>query len=185
MLHKTIYHLLRQDDTDSSSVTALGTIQSEYPSIADLDGLEYTYKSLKTLLGDSSSEWAKNKIFYERYRQNIDNFKIDQASFPYLDISVLTPWTITPRSDMRELSADIRIAAYGDADESSSIVRNLILRVRNLLTTREGTSNFSYTYCADFLNYSVTSIRIDLLRIDQLMVDLGSIIFKMHANLIY
>jgi hypothetical protein len=65
MIQKLIYDRLSLDSTNDNQATALATIQEAYPSITSLDGIEYTYQSLKTLLSDTTSLWAKNKIIYD------------------------------------------------------------------------------------------------------------------------
>ena len=161
MIQKILYEILGADTTDSSEAEALAEVQNDFldelnfPAITNLDGLEYKYLSLKTLLGDPSADWAKNKIFYEEYQRLSDNWLSKDASLPKIGIGLADALRRTPEQSGREEQTMVKIDIRTAQSASSALVRNIYLRVRRILEPQQ-LENYRTRFCSIPFNYSMS-----------------------------
>ena len=189
MIHKVVYNELKNDITDSNPVTVLNKLKrySGLEDLTSLDGIEYHYQSLKTLLGDTSTTWYNNKIFYEKYNFNSSNWLAKKEDLPLIGISLSDPITRLNVSDGRAMRTMVRIdIKTDDMDTSSNQVHNIMMRIRSILEPEiANTAIYSKEgLCKTYINYSISTIHFSLTRISPLLADLASIYYSTTFTLI-
>lgn len=154
-----------------------------------MNGLEHKYTSLKTLLGDATSDWAKNKIFYDQYsKQEFANFILSQE-LPVIGIGTASPIIKTPGSSARDCNGSIKIEvrtnAGNDGTISTSQARQIALRVRKVLEpTRDASLNQWWQNCDLVKNYSLSFFKMQFNRFDVFIGDYVSMVYDVNFTFI-
>lgn len=182
MIQKIVYNILSGDTTDNNQASTLATIQAINPDIASLTGIEYYYKSLKTLLGDTSTSWNKNKIFYEQYERISDNWFIKEENLPLIGIGLAS--SITDISNQsKTFQCDLKIEVKSEAKDIQSKARNIALRIRKYLESVSTLDELKH-YCNIYNDYAITHFSLTFQRFDIFINNQVSIIYRCRFSLI-
>jgi len=179
MIDKIVFDILSKDTTDSDPAAVLADLKLRYPEVASLDGLEYRYKSLKTLLSDESEEWAQSKIKYCNYLRVQQNDIAKQDDLPLIQVGLTKPITQQNTSDGDTFDAEIKIQTLTNAAEfgSSSEARNIGQRIRQILEPVNRLGNRQH-YCSHPDDFDCSIFQLHFLRIDSWKANEFSLIYK-------
>jgi hypothetical protein len=182
MIQKILYNILSNDITDDNQANVLTTIQAIHPGVTSLNGIEYYYKSLKTLLGDTTINWNKNKIFYEQYERMSDNWALEEEKLPAVGIGLYG--SITDISNQaKTFQCDLKIEVKGKARDNQSTARNIALRIRKYLESVSTLDELKH-YCHIYNDYSITHFSLTFQRFDKFINNQVSIIYRCRFSLI-
>jgi len=142
-----IRDILVLDDSskDITKELALESVQGYNNKIINIDEIEYKYKSIQTLLGDTSPDWYKKIKLYE-WGEKTDNEVIKTTSFPVITIS--SPRNLTYNDKNKTAECDMSIGVrINPVLQNSFLCHNIIYRIRQILSTfkRGFYSEISYT----------------------------------------
>lgn len=168
MLTKLVYIPLSQDSTDGNEAAELLKVQAIFPRVTSLqNGLEYKYKSLKTLLGDSSINWSKNKIYWENYTRTQENKIAKQENLPLIQIGQSQPIRQSDISDGRHFESEVKVEVLTNAAENGSteLVGNIGQRIRGILEPQDRLGRMVH-YCSHPYEYGFAEFLLFFQRID-------------------
>lgn len=168
MLTKLVYIPLSGDSIDGNQSTELAKVQAIFPLVTSLqNGLKYKYQSLKTLLGDSSSNWAKNKIYWENYTRVPENKIAKQENLPLIQIGQSQPIRQSDTSDGRRFESEIKVEVLTNAaeDGSTDLAGNIGQRIRTILEPQDKPGRMSH-YCSHPYDYGIAEFILYFQRID-------------------
>ena len=160
MIQKYIYEILKTDETDNNYNTALLEAQQLNSEIVNLNNIEYYYKSLKTLLLDTSTEWAKRKIFIDVYSKEHQNNLDSDDNLPKLLIECKSA-NRSKQNTGRGLESNINISirVNGKSGNPNRQLLNIAYRIRRLLEPININNNYANT-CIQKADYALNGLNL-------------------------
>lgn len=186
MLTKLVYIPLSLDIVNDNQATELAKVQALYPNVTSLsNGLKFKYQSLKTLLGDSSNNWSKNKILYENYIRIPENKIAKQENLPLIQIGQSFPIKQKDISNGRHFESEIRIDVLTNAAEDGSTedAGNIGSRIRKILEPEDRLGRM-INYCTHPYEYGMALFMLFFQRIDPWKGNQMSLYYKAEYILI-
>jgi len=171
---KIVYEILSRDDTDTAEAVALAAVQTYHPTITTLAGLDYKYKSLKTLLEDTHSDWYDYKIFYEKYSEDFENVFSKESSLPKIAIGNSSSYSVQTNGK-NHFSGQLQIETRTAHESSSGLCLQIALRIREFLTTRLPSKGTSYyrlpPFCEVFEDFTVSFFKLNFVKFENFLAN--------------
>ena len=158
MINGFIWDLLSKDEIDESQSNFFTELKTRFWNLENIDQLQH-WKSLKTLLGDSSTNWAVNKI---HIRQEKDvNLQINHRDLPKIFISQAGGFALQSQSHNR-FSGTIQLSINTPVKSSDFLVRTLYRRIKRVLFTDLSTGSSLGSVITQDISNGITNLELRL-----------------------
>jgi hypothetical protein len=185
MINRFIWQDLSTDDTDSNQSEFENRLQASKPSfqITDFTYLNY-WKSLKTLLGDPSADWATNRIIDSQERLSQFQLPQEQAKLPAIFISQLGAFSPLVNQPDR-WAGEICLSIHCPENSNNLLAYQIYQRIRNLwfpLQPGLGSQRAQTHRLCPNPNLGIVNIEIKLARQEDIYDRSMKIIFNFSYN---
>lgn len=165
MINRFIWEILSIDDTDNDQATQEALLQSKYPNISDTSNYDYYWTSLKTYLGDASSEWAQNKIIDRQEKDQFLQEDYKNEQLPIIGISQTQPFNPLT-TDYSRFEGEICLHIQVPESSNNLLVFKIYKRIKYILfPSLQGFTQ--KTFCKNFSNYGIENLEIELDRLGE------------------
>lgn len=178
MINQFIWEFLAQDTTDEDQ-TAFNDeliVYHDGVGLTDINYLEH-WKSLKTLLGDSSDSWASNRI-KDRQEANIyvqSNSELDEL--PAIFISQNSPF-LSQGQNLATVKGTVRIKICTQIGSNSFEAIHLAKRIKRLFYPINQSLNLRLSnWCNSYVQYGVQRLELILERAENIYANSIDLVF--------
>ena len=136
MIKKVIQEILAKDEIDGSMAAELTRINKILPEVLTIEGEDWRWLSLKTLLGYSGSDWADRKIKFRSYSEQSDNLITKENELPLIQIYAPQSFVFEGRAgDKDRVKTSLKIGVNASTESTySNFAQNILKRIRKVLT---------------------------------------------------
>lgn len=136
MIKKVVQEILAKDEVDGLMTDELARINKILPSVTTIEGEEWRWLSLKTLLGYSGADWADRKIKFRSYSEQSDNRIIGDGELPLIQIYAPQSFVFEGRAGNNDrVKSSLKIGVNASTESTySNFAQNILRRIRKVLT---------------------------------------------------
>lgn len=165
MINRLIHDILSKDDTDEDQATFEAEHAERFPSITDFSNFTQ-WKSLKTLLGDTSSEWADNKIHDRQEKDQYLQETYKDQDLPIIAVSQTGSFNPVDKSYFNFSGEICLYIATPLASNNTLEASRIWQRIKRILFVYKSVTKTTLdTYCKEFPDYGIQQVQIRLNRV--------------------